>query len=86
LKFLYPKFGTILFHTPVAYDEKNDKILPHIHISVGVKPHSGIAHTSHLLNAKVQFLTEMLVFEVISPKMGRVVDTNLYNLALLKFK
>lgn len=70
----------------VAYDEKSDKILPHIHISVGIKPQSGSAYTSHLLDAKVQFLTEMLVLEVISPKMERVVDTNLYNIALLKFR
>jgi predicted DNA-binding protein with PD1-like motif len=70
----------------VTYDEKNDKIHPHIHISVGIKPQSATAYTSHLLKAKVQFLTEMLVIEVKSPKMERVINSDLYNIALLDFK
>lgn len=34
----------------IAYDEAEDKILPHIHVSVGLKHHSATAHTSHLLS------------------------------------
>jgi predicted DNA-binding protein with PD1-like motif len=46
-----------------------DGILPHIHTSVGLKEHSATAHTSHLLAAKVQFLTEMIIVEVDTPEM-----------------
>jgi predicted DNA-binding protein with PD1-like motif len=34
-------------------------MLPHIHVTVGLKEHSATGHTSHLLSAKTQFLTEM---------------------------
>jgi predicted DNA-binding protein with PD1-like motif len=44
-------------------------ILPHIHTSVGLKEHSATGHTSHLLAAKVQFLTEMIVVEADAPVM-----------------
>ncbi len=47
----------------IARDDA-DGILPHIHTSVGLKEHSASAHTSHLLAAKVQFLTEMIIVEV----------------------
>jgi len=43
----------------LAYDAENDTVSPHIHVSVGLKPHSATAHTSHLLGATIQFLTEM---------------------------
>lgn len=69
----------------IAYDETEDRILPHIHVSVGLKEHSATAHTSHLLSAKVQFLTEMLVIEVAGPSMGRERDPKLYDVPLLRF-
>jgi predicted DNA-binding protein with PD1-like motif len=58
---------------------------PHIHLTVGEKARSAHASTSHLLSAKVQFLTEMLVFEVISPIMTRLRDPDLYDVPLLTF-
>jgi predicted DNA-binding protein with PD1-like motif len=69
----------------IAYDDLEGKILPHIHVSVGLKEHSATAHTSHLLSATVQFLTEMLVIEVAEPRMGRERDANLYDVPLLRF-
>src|SRR5213078_4633650 len=48
----------------IAYVEAKDGIRPHIHVSVGLKAHSANGHTSHLLSAKVQFLTEMLFVEI----------------------
>lgn len=56
-----------------------------IHVSVGLKQHSATAHTSHLLGARVQFLTEMLVFEVTSPQMHRRPEASLYDVPLLHF-
>jgi len=55
----------------IAYDEANDVILPHIHASVGLKEHSATAHTSHLLRAQVQLLTEMMIIEIADPRMRR---------------
>lgn len=69
----------------IAYDKTENKILSHIHVSVGLKAHSATAHTSHLLSATVQFLTEMLVIEVAEPSMGRERDPNLYDVPLLRF-
>lgn len=71
--------GTLAFHP----DE--NKTLPHIHVGVGLKPHSAIGHTSHLLNAKIQFLTEMLVIEVTEPNMQRIINPQLYDVPLLTF-
>jgi predicted DNA-binding protein with PD1-like motif len=68
----------------IARDDTNG-ILPHIHASVGLKEHSATAHTSHLLAARIQFLTEMVVVEVDSPKMRRPKDPNLYEVPLLTF-
>ncbi|MDO3704049.1 DUF296 domain-containing protein [Micromonospora sp. C28SCA-DRY-2] len=69
----------------IAYDEAEDRILPHIHVSVGLKEHSATGHTSHLLAATVQFLTEMLVMEVAAPTMRRAPDPTLYDVPLLQF-
>jgi predicted DNA-binding protein with PD1-like motif len=62
-----------------------DGILPHIHASVGLKEHSATAHTSHLLAATIQFLTEMIIVEVDSPEMTRPRDRDLYDVPLLSF-
>ena len=59
---------------------------PHIHVTVGEKARSAHASTSHLLSAKVQFLTEMLVFEVLAPTMTRQRDPGLYDVPLLGFE
>jgi predicted DNA-binding protein with PD1-like motif len=70
----------------LAYDPVNDQVAPHIHVTVGLKQHSATGHTSHLLGATVQFLTEMLVVEVASPTMLRVRQQDLYDVPLLRFE
>jgi predicted DNA-binding protein with PD1-like motif len=62
-----------------------DGILPHIHTTLGLKERSAIGHTSHLLSAKIQFLTEMLVVEVLEPTMTRPRQPDLYDVPLLTF-
>lgn len=69
----------------IAYDQTQDQILPHLHVSVGLKEHSATGHTSHLLSAKVQFLTEMVFVEVIEPVMRRERDPGLYDVPILRF-
>ena len=51
-----------------------------------MKERAAQANTSHLLCAKVQFLTEMLVVEVLGPEMTRLKDKNLYGVPLLNFQ
>jgi predicted DNA-binding protein with PD1-like motif len=65
--------------------DNTDGILPHIHTSVGLKEHSATAHTSHLLAATIQFLTEMIVVEVDSPEITRTRNPDLYDVPLLTF-
>jgi predicted DNA-binding protein with PD1-like motif len=69
----------------LAYDATADSIQPHIHITVGLKAHSATGHTSHLLAATVQFLTEMIIVEVTEPAMTRRPRQDLYNVPLLHF-
>lgn len=69
----------------LAYDPVENRIAPHIHVSVGLKEHNAAGHTSHLLGAKVQFLTEMLFIEVTSPEMNRLRQADLYDVPLLRF-
>lgn len=69
----------------VTYDQAKDEILPHIHVTVGLKQHSATAHTSHLLSATVQLLSEMLIIEVTSPTMRRRTNPDLYNVPQLHF-
>ncbi|GAB2614942.1 PPC domain-containing DNA-binding protein [Kribbella endophytica] len=69
----------------LAVDPGTGDVLPHVHISVGLKQHSAAAHTSHLLNATVQFLTEMYLVEVAAPAMSRVPLGELYGVPQLRF-
>jgi predicted DNA-binding protein with PD1-like motif len=69
----------------LAYDADTDQVLPHIHTSLGEKARSAVGHTSHLLSATVQFLTEMLLVEVTSPTMSRPRQASLYDVPLLTF-
>jgi predicted DNA-binding protein with PD1-like motif len=69
----------------IAYDPARDAIAPHIHVSVGLKELSATGYTSHLLEATVQLLTEMVIVEVTSPTMRRTPDSERYSLPILDF-
>lgn len=69
----------------IGYDPGQDTILPHIHVSVGLKQHSATGYTSHLLEATVQLLTEMVIVEVLAPELRRRPDPGRYNLPILGF-
>lgn len=58
----------------IAHDPENGELLPHLHISVGSRLTSATAHTSHFLNGKIQLLVEMVLVEVLSPSMERVLS------------
>ncbi|MEU7611084.1 DUF296 domain-containing protein [Micromonospora sp. NPDC049204] len=69
----------------LAYNPDTETVEPHIHLTVGLKAHSATAHTSHLLTATVQFLTEMIIVEIVEPTMTRVRQADLYGVPLLQF-
>lgn len=69
----------------LAYDPQTGSVSPHIHLTVGLKAHSATAHTSHLLAATVQFLTELVIVEITDPPLRRIPQVDLYDVALLRF-
>jgi predicted DNA-binding protein with PD1-like motif len=69
----------------VAYNPATEQIEPHLHVAVGLKALSAAGHTSHLLSAKVQLLTEMIFVEVIAPGLRRQPNPQLYDVPLLNF-
>ena len=69
----------------IAYDEEAERIVPHIHTTLGLKEHSATGYTSHLLAARVQFLVEMILVEVTAPVMTRPADPGLYDVPRLVF-
>jgi len=69
-----------------SYDPDSDEIVPHVHVTVGLKQQSALAYSSHLISAKVQYLTEMLVVEVLAPEMRRPVMADLWDVPLLTFE
>jgi predicted DNA-binding protein with PD1-like motif len=60
-------------------------IVPHVHVAVGLKEHPAIARAGRLLSAGVQFVTEMLVVEILAPEMTRPNDRSRYDVLLLIF-
>jgi predicted DNA-binding protein with PD1-like motif len=69
----------------IAYDELAGRILPHVHVTLGLKERAADGYTSHLLEARVQFLVEMILVEVTAPAMTRPADPSLYDVPRLIF-
>ncbi|MFD3743062.1 PPC domain-containing DNA-binding protein [Nocardia sp. NPDC058633] len=70
----------------LAWDPDGGEVKPHIHVAIGLKEQAAAGYTSHLLGARVQFLTEMHVVEVVGPEMHRVANPDLYDVPLLRFR
>jgi predicted DNA-binding protein with PD1-like motif len=69
----------------IAHDELAGRILPHVHVTLGLKERAADGYTSHLLEARVQFLVEMILVEVTAPAMTRPADPGLYDVPRLTF-
>ncbi|MFF5291909.1 PPC domain-containing DNA-binding protein [Paractinoplanes globisporus] len=69
----------------IAWDDTTGQIAPHIHVAVGLKELGATGYTSHLLDATVQFLTEMVIVEVLNPALHRRKAPELYDVPLLRF-
>jgi predicted DNA-binding protein with PD1-like motif len=69
----------------LAFDPAARSVLPHFHVATGEKTRSAAGYMSHLLQARVQFLVEMVVVEVTSPPLGRRPRPDLYHVPFLTF-
>ena len=69
----------------LAHDPATGLVLPHIHLAAGLKGAGADGRTSHLLSARVQFLSELLIVEIAAPTMTRPRNPNLYDVPLLTF-
>ncbi|GAB3696177.1 hypothetical protein GCM10027589_59190 [Actinocorallia lasiicapitis] len=69
----------------LAWDPLTDEVLPHVHAAVGLKERSATGLTSHLLGATVQFVTELVIVEVVTPRMHRPRKADMYDVPLLEF-
>jgi predicted DNA-binding protein with PD1-like motif len=73
----------------LAWDSEKDCLAPHIHVAAGIKGASADGRVSHLLGAKVQFICEIPIVEVVGdaagPALTRHRDPNLYDVPLLGF-
>lgn len=69
----------------LSYNPEQDSTHPHIHVSVGLKELSAAGYTSHLIEATVQLLAELVVVEVLAPAMRRTPDPSRYNIPILGF-
>jgi predicted DNA-binding protein with PD1-like motif len=69
----------------LAHDPESGLVLPHVHLAAGLKGNDAEGRTSHLLRARVQFLSELLIVEVAAPSMTRPRDSALYDVPLLTF-
>ncbi|MBV9022964.1 MAG: DNA-binding protein [Streptomycetaceae bacterium] len=69
----------------LAWDPEKDCLAPHIHVSAGVKSASADGRTSHLLDATVQFIAELVIVEIAGPNLTRPRLPSLFNVPLLTF-
>jgi predicted DNA-binding protein with PD1-like motif len=68
----------------IAWNPEATTISPHIHVAVGLKELSAQGFTSHLLNARVQFLVEMVITEVTEPAIRRLPNPRLFDVPQLR--
>jgi predicted DNA-binding protein with PD1-like motif len=70
----------------IAWDLESNSFAPHIHVATGLKTESAHGRTSHLLEAEVQFVNEIIVVEVVKPTFARPRQADLYDVPLLTFE
>jgi predicted DNA-binding protein with PD1-like motif len=68
----------------VAVNPATGELAPHVHVATGMRYNNATGHTSHLLDATVQFVIELLVIEVTEPTILRVPHPDLYDIPVLK--
>nr|WP_276611083.1 PPC domain-containing DNA-binding protein [Kineococcus siccus] len=56
----------------IAWEEATGRVSVHLHASLGLKSRSATAHAGHLLAARVQYVVELVLEEVVAPGLLRV--------------
>lgn len=69
----------------IVTDEAGDSVTVHLHIATGVKGRGGRAYAGHVLAGEVHYVTEVLLLEVLTPRMTRVPDPSMHGLPRLAF-
>lgn len=69
----------------ITQNEKDNTTSFHIHVSMGLRAHSATAYTGHLLSGKVQYLSELLIYEILEPIMIKQKNKDVYNIPILNF-
>ena len=69
----------------IAFDPSTGGVLAHVHVAVGVKAYAANGYAGHLLAATVHYVTEIVIEEVLSPRLTRVPDAAAHGLANLAF-
>lgn len=69
----------------VARNTVTGQLHPHIHTATGIKGDGAAGRTSHLVSACVQFVTELLIVEVLGVQLVRRPDPGLFDVPLLDF-
>jgi len=68
----------------IAVNPATGQLAPHVHVALGARLNDATGYTSHLLDATVQFVIELLVIEVAEPTIQRVPHPGLYDIPVLK--
>jgi predicted DNA-binding protein with PD1-like motif len=69
----------------IAWDTAGDRLAPHVHVTTGLRTDAAHARTSHLFGAQVQFITELVIVEILSPTLTRPRVPEMYDAPLLSF-
>jgi predicted DNA-binding protein with PD1-like motif len=69
----------------IAWDPERRRLAPHVHLSTGLRGDGARSRTSHLFGAQVQFVTELVVVEVLAPGFTRPRVPELYDVPRLSF-
>jgi len=69
----------------VTWNEATGRHHVHVHVSVGVKDQAAAAYAGHLLSATTHYVAEIVIDEVLAPRMIRMPDAGSHGLENLSF-
>jgi predicted DNA-binding protein with PD1-like motif len=69
----------------IAWDSATGTVTPHVHVAVGVKAYSANGYAGHLLSATVHYVVEIVLEEVLTPRLSRVPDASARGIPNLAF-
>ncbi|WP_172582867.1 PCC domain-containing protein [Subtercola boreus] len=70
----------------LVWNEQTGTPTVHLHVAVGAKDRAGLAAAGHLLAATTHYTVELVLEEVLAPRMVRVADSAAHGLENLRFE